>query len=98
MKKTQRCLCMLLVFCMLLSVLPFTAAAEELPASSADESTITISTTNYKMKIEKTGFRYSFEKPDGTPIIAAHGTSGLRFGARLAASRATLSVPNTAAR
>ena len=81
MKKTQRWLCMLLVFCMLLSVLPFTAAAEEPPASSADESMITISTTNYKMKIEKAGFRYSFEKPDGTPIIAAHETSGLRFGA-----------------
>ena len=81
MKKTQRRLCMLLVFCMLLSVLPFTAAAEELPASSADESMITISTTNYKMKIEKVGFRYSFEKPDGTTIIEAHETSGLRFGA-----------------
>ena len=81
MKKTQRWLCMLLVFCMMLSVLPFTAAAEEPPASSADKSIITIGTANYTMKIEKSGFRYSFEKTDGTTIIEAHETSGLRFGA-----------------
>ena len=62
MKKTQRWLCMLLVFCMMLSVLPFTAAAEEPPASSADESIITIGTANYTMKIEKKWLPVQFRK------------------------------------
>jgi hypothetical protein len=40
---------------------------------------VVLSTSNYKMRINPTGFRYSFEKADGKPLLAAHAQSGLQL-------------------
>ena len=40
---------------------------------------ISVASANYKIIIEKEGFRYSFQKPDGTAIAGAHPVSGIRF-------------------
>ncbi|MGF1585576.1 MAG: hypothetical protein ACFCUM_09665 [Bacteroidales bacterium] len=40
---------------------------------------IEISHVNYKISIEKEGFKYSFQKSDGTVIADKHPVSGLRF-------------------
>jgi alpha-glucosidase (family GH31 glycosyl hydrolase) len=45
-----------------------------------------ISTTNYVLRINKAGFRHSFEKPDGTVIAPPHAKSGLVFGGSPATS------------
>ncbi|MDR1209618.1 MAG: hypothetical protein LBK41_04820, partial [Clostridiales bacterium] len=58
-------------------------AAEAFAAVSArdDDGTVVFAGGSYVMTIEKEGFRYGFITPDGETIVAAHGISGLRFGA-----------------
>lgn len=46
--------------------------------TETDEN-IEISHVNYKISIEKEGFKYSFQKSDGTVIADKHSVSGLRF-------------------
>jgi len=43
------------------------------------DSCIKISHANYNIVIEKKGFRYSFQKKDGTVVADKHSESGLRF-------------------
>src|SRR5687768_14030910 len=47
-------------------------------AAAADD--IVLSTPTYNMRINLAGFRYGFEKPDGTPWLAPHAQSGLQIG------------------
>ena len=48
--------------------------------TARDESgVITIATSNYRLEIQKQGFRYGFLRPDGHLIAAAHASSGLEF-------------------
>ena len=46
--------------------------------TETDES-IEISHGNYKITIEKEGFKYSFQRSDGTVVADKHPVSGLRF-------------------
>ena len=41
---------------------------------------VVLSTPTYKMRINPAGFRYAFEKSDGTPWLGAHAQSGLQIG------------------
>jgi alpha-glucosidase (family GH31 glycosyl hydrolase) len=50
------------------------------------DSVISIATPNYQLAIQKQGFRYSFAKPNGSAIVAAHATSGLEFAGGAAAA------------
>ncbi len=56
-----------------------------LPATAAqftarDESgVITITTPNYRLEIQKKGFRYGFVRPNGQPIAPPHASTGLEF-------------------
>src|SRR5688572_30908161 len=64
----RKCALVLLSLCAML--LTRTAAAED----------VVLSTPNYKMRINPAGFRYEFERPDGTPYLGAHAQSGLQIG------------------
>lgn len=46
-----------------------------------DETSITITTANYTIPIIRSGFRYSFVRPDGTTIAPPHADSGIAFTA-----------------
>lgn len=41
---------------------------------------VVLATPTYTMRIDPAGFRYGFEKPDGSPWLAAHAQSGLQIG------------------
>lgn len=53
---------------------------------------VTVATGNYRIKILKEGFRYSFARPDGTIIAPAHPTCGLQFGGGNAVQTALVST------
>ncbi len=59
-----------------------------------DATSVQIETDNYRIDIQKEGFRYRFARADGSPIVAAHATSGLEFGGGVA-SNATLAGQTT---
>jgi len=57
--------------------------------TARDESgVITIATPNYRLEIQKKGFRYRFVRPDGQPIAPAHASSGLEFAGAAATDTA----------
>ena len=43
---------------------------------------VTVTTSSYKLVIQKAGFRYSFQKPDGSIIAGAHPVSGIQIGSQ----------------
>lgn len=47
---------------------------------SEEEKTVRITTSNYQIRIDKEGFRYSILKPDGELMAEAHPVSGLIIG------------------
>jgi hypothetical protein len=51
--------------------------ASSIPAAAED---VVLSTPTYRIRINPAGFRYGFEKPDGTPWLGAHAQSGLQIG------------------
>lgn len=60
------------------------ACCASLPTAQAAQFTvrdeagvITIATPNYRLEIQKQGFRYGFVRPDGSPIAPPHSSSGL---------------------
>lgn len=44
------------------------------------EDAVFITTAHYTVRIQKEGFRYAFQYPDGEEMAAAHPVSGLRIG------------------
>ena len=69
-------LCLLAVSCALQS-------CEQNPRNTVVTETdisVTITTENYIVEIEKQGFRYEFRQPDGTIIAPAHPHSGIQIG------------------
>lgn len=45
-----------------------------------EDDVFVLSTSNYRLRIEKNGFRYGFERPDGEVIVPPHTESGLQIG------------------
>src|ERR1700733_7011713 len=45
-----------------------------------DAASIQVATSHYILRIEKSGFRYSFSRPNDEIIAPAHPVSGLEFG------------------
>ena len=48
-------------------------------SATEDAVFIRVATSNYVIRIEKKGFRYSFSRPSGEVIAPAHASSGLEF-------------------
>jgi hypothetical protein len=67
--KAYRFKCALALLSLLAIFVARSAAAEE----------VVLSTPNYTMRINPAGFRYSFEKADGKPLLTAHAQSGLQL-------------------
>jgi hypothetical protein len=44
-----------------------------------NKQSVTISTSNYQLIVQKAGFRYSFKSPDGKIIAPAHQNSGIQI-------------------
>lgn len=83
MKKAKRFFSALLVLAMMLPMIPVI----ELPAFAAETESVVeqddswiFERANYTMTIIKDGFRYSFQKPDGTEIVGEHSVSGICYG------------------
>src|SRR5688500_3014824 len=64
--------------CAKLTFLITTLFLQHIVLAAAED--IVLSTPTYKMRINPAGFRYGFEKPDGTPWLAPHAQSGLQIG------------------
>lgn len=54
-------------------------SAEEMVIDDQGEK-ITVSTPNYLFTLEKAGFRYQFQRPDGSMVAPPHAVSGLQIG------------------
>jgi hypothetical protein len=71
-----------LVLCVLAAARPRARAIQEVTMNVLEDATsITITTPNYTIPIVKAGFRYSFQRPDGTPIAPPHAEAGIAFTA-----------------
>jgi len=71
--------CLLLLIGAALFVLCGCAGQDGFEVEESEE-TVTITTENYQLQVEKGGFRYRFEGPEGDVIAPAHPESGLQMG------------------
>ena len=78
--KRKSIIALVLLLSMLFQCMPVTVLANETDPVTNTEDSWVITQKNYTITIIKEGFRYGFTKPDGTVMVDAHSTSGIRFG------------------